>query len=46
MKYKGWRIRYFPEGSAHWQAIRYGVSMRANSKAELIQMIDTRDCTF
>lgn len=46
MKYKGCTIRYFPEGSCHWQALRHGVRMRANSKEELVQMIDARDRKF
>lgn len=40
--YKGWRIRYFPEGSQHWQALRFGVSMRATSRDMLVRMIDLR----
>jgi hypothetical protein len=43
MKYKGWKISYFPEGSQVWKAVRYGVRMRANSKELLLSMIDTRD---
>jgi len=45
MKHKGWTVRYFPEGSQVWQALRHGVRMRANSKENLIRMIDTRDYT-
>ena len=45
MKRLGWTIRYFPEGSCHWQALRHGVRLRANSKEDLLRMIDTRDYT-
>jgi len=45
VKHKGWTIRYFPEGSQVWQAIRHGVRLRANSRENLIMMIDTRDNT-
>ena len=45
MKRLGWTIRYFPEGSCHWQALRHGVRLRANSKEDLLRMIVTRDYT-
>jgi len=41
-EYKGWKLTYYPIGSQHWKASRFGVNMCANSKELLIQMIDNR----
>jgi len=40
--YKGWNIKYYPEGSNHWKANRYGVSLSARSEKELKEMIDKK----
>ena len=40
--YKGWKIKYWPVGSQHYKAIKFGVELCANSKELIRQMIDLR----
>lgn len=42
MLYKGWTIKYYPQGSQHWMAIKYSVTICNYSKDLLISQIDMR----
>jgi len=41
-----WEIKYRPIGAFHWKAQRFGVSITANSKEELLKIIRLRDNTY
>ncbi len=41
--FRGWKTTYRPTGSMHWVAEKRGVTMRARTKEDLLEMLYARE---